>query len=58
MTVAKQETRALQYELEVPIEAPPSAVLKALTEEIDAWWLPDFHMVGEGSVVSLEAAAG
>lgn len=52
------ETRALKYELEVAIDATVDAVWEALVEETDAWWLPDFHMVGEGSVVTLEARAG
>jgi uncharacterized protein YndB with AHSA1/START domain len=52
------DTRALQYELEVVIDASPEKVWRALTEDTNAWWLPDFHMVGEGSRVRLEARAG
>ena len=51
-------TRAARYELEIPIQAPVEVVWKALTEDTNAWWLPDFHMVGEGSVVTLEARGG
>lgn len=58
MTVRELETRALQYELEVAIEADRATVWSALTEDIDAWWLPDFHMVAPDSTVSLEAHAG
>ena len=59
MTGAKiLETRAAIYEMEIPIEAPRERVWRALTEEINAWWLPDFHMTGEGSVVTFEARAG
>jgi len=58
MTMTLQPTGALQYTLEVPIDAGPAAVWKALTDETNAWWLPDFHMVGEQSVVTLEARAG
>jgi uncharacterized protein YndB with AHSA1/START domain len=47
-----------RHELEVIIEAPRERVWKALTTQIDAWWLPSFHMVGPGSVVSLRAEAG
>ena len=50
--------QALMYELQISIDAPKAVVWRALTEETNAWWLPDFHMVGEGSVVSLEARAG
>ena len=50
--------QALKYELQIQIAAPKAAVWQALTEETNAWWLPDFHMVGEDSVVTLEARAG
>ena len=59
MTGAKiLETRAAIYEMEIPIEAPRERVWQALTEEINDWWLPDFHMTGEGSVVTFDAKAG
>ncbi len=58
MSARTLETRALKYELEVVIDASRETVWRALTEETNAWWLPDFHMVGEGSVVRLEARAG
>ena len=58
MTVREDETRALQYELEVSIDADPATVWSALTEDTDAWWLPDFHVVGSDSVVTLDARAG
>lgn len=48
----------LTYELEVPIDAPRAQVWKALTEETNAWWLPDFHMVDPNSTVTLDARAG
>lgn len=52
------ETRAALYELEIPIDRPRERVWQALTEEINAWWLPDFHMIGEGSVIRFDAEAG
>ncbi len=52
------ETRAALYEMEIPIDAPRERVWQALTEETNAWWLPDFHMTGEGSVVTFDARAG
>ena len=58
MSAQTLETRALKYELEVPIDAPADAVWSALTEETNAWWLPDFHMVGADSVVTLDCRAG
>jgi uncharacterized protein YndB with AHSA1/START domain len=58
MSANDRNVRVAQYEIEVPIERPRADVWRSLTEEIDAWWLPDFHMVGEGSVVTLDARAG
>ena len=46
------------YVLEVAIDAPRGAVWTALTEETNAWWLPDFHMVSSESVLTLDARAG
>jgi len=54
----QDETRALKYEIVVAINAPLNSVWSALVDETDAWWLPDFHMLGEGSEVTLEARAG
>ncbi|MFT7667929.1 MAG: hypothetical protein ACI8X5_000615 [Planctomycetota bacterium] len=48
----------LQYEFELTIKAPTAKVWQALTEETNAWWLPDFHMVAAGSTVTLDARAG
>ncbi len=48
----------LRYELEIPIKASKEKVWKSLTEETNAWWLPDFHVVGEGSVITFDARAG
>ncbi len=47
-----------QFELEVELRASPEKAWRALTEEIDKWWLPDFRATGEGSVVRLETRAG
>jgi uncharacterized protein YndB with AHSA1/START domain len=52
------EIRAKKYQLEIVIDAPREAVWRALVDETDAWWLPDFHMLGEGSVVTFDATAG
>lgn len=49
---------SIQYEFEIHIEAPKEKVWKALTEDIHAWWLPDFHMVGADSKIQLDAVAG
>ncbi len=58
MTAKISEARVAVYELEVKINAPRAAVWKGLVEDTDAWWLHDFHMVGEGSTVTLDARAG
>lgn len=47
-----------QYELEIAIDAPKEKVWEALTKEINSWWLPDFHMVGEDSELQLNPVAG
>ncbi len=52
------EARAVIYQLEIPIDAPREKVWASLVDETNAWWLPDFHMAGAGSVVSFEAKAG
>lgn len=54
----KLESNVAQYELEIAIDAPPETVWKALTDETNAWWLPDFHMVSPNSTVTFEAHAG
>lgn len=46
------------YQFDVPIQAPPARVWKALVEEIDEWWLDDFRMTGPDAIVALEAFAG
>jgi len=58
MSTELMETRALKYEFSIDIDAPREAVWTALTQETNAWWLPDFHMVGADSVVTLDARAG
>ena len=58
MSVEFLKTRAFKYELSIEINAPPPEVWTALIEETDAWWLPDFHMLGTGSTVTLRAEAG
>ena len=52
------EAKCVQYELELEIKAACQQVWQALIEETSAWWLPDFHMVGEDSVVEFDTKAG
>ena len=52
------DVRAVVSELEIRIDAPRERVWKALVDELDAWWLSDYCMLGEGSKVTLETEAG
>ncbi len=52
------ESRCAQYEFSLEIEASRERVWRGLTDQIGAWWLPDFHMLGPDSVVTLEPFAG
>lgn len=54
----KTNPAAAQYQLEVEISADPDRVWKAIVTEINAWWLPDFHMVGPASTMRFEPRAG
>jgi hypothetical protein len=51
-------TRGVRYALEIGINASALRVWQALTEEIDAWWLPDFHVAGADSTMTLDATPG
>ena len=54
------EARVVQYEFEVELNAPPTRVWKALTDQLSSWWLPDFHMLGNftgGKAPGIEALA-
>jgi uncharacterized protein YndB with AHSA1/START domain len=53
-----ENAQVASYELAITIEKPRAAVWKALTAETNNWWLPSFHMMGEGSIVSMRAEAG
>ena len=46
------------YELEIAIDASRETVWRAIIEETDAWWLPDFHMVGSDSRVEFDVRPG
>lgn len=58
MTTATQDVTCRSYTLEISMQATRESVWTALTDEVNAWWLPDFHMVGPDSVVSFEGHAG
>ncbi len=52
------DARVVEYEFEIEIDAGPERVWRALTDQLSAWWLPDFHMLGADSIVSLEPVPG
>ena len=52
------EAKTIKYDLEIAIDAPRDRVWEALTNETNGWWLPDFRVMGEGSVVRMDARAG
>ena len=54
----KENASIIQYELEIEIQATRQRVWKAIIEETNGWWLPDFHMVGADSIVSFDPAPG
>ena len=52
------DVRCAQYELSILINATARRVWKGLTGQLSSWWLPDFHMLGPDSLVTLEPRAG
>ena len=52
------EVRCAQYEFSIVIEASRERVWRGLTDQLGTWWLPDFHMLGTDSTVTLEPHAG
>lgn len=56
--VKVDEAGVVQYEFEIDIEAPPARVWRALADQLSSWWLPDFHMLGADSIVTLEPVPG
>lgn len=47
-----------QYALTIDINASRERVWKAIFEETNDWWLPDFHIAGPDSVVTFDAKPG
>ena len=46
------------YEMEIAIDAPPQRVWRAIFEETESWWLPEFHVAGAGSKITFDPAPG
>ncbi len=53
-----ETARMVRFELEVELDASPERAWTALTDDINAWWLPDYRAAGTDSVVRLEPKAG
>ena len=58
MSAITSETRAVEYSLSIEMNAPAERVWQSLVDEVDAWWLSDFRVVGPESVLTLEAKPG
>ena len=54
----KKETTCIEYQLEIEFNATADAVWNALLNDIQHWWLPDFHMVAADSQIELDVTAG
>jgi len=54
----QQEFGIAQYEFELRIARSPQAVWRGLTDQVDQWWLADFHVLGQGSRVHVELEPG
>ena len=54
----KSDASCVSYELEIEILASRERVWEAIFDETNLWWLPDFHMVGSGSVVTFDPVPG
>ena len=53
-----QEVSCRDYALEIDIRANRAQVWKAMFEDVNIWWLKDFHMAGEDSKVSFDPTPG
>lgn len=47
-----------QYELQITIAASADVVWRAIFDDTNAWWLPDFHVAGPDSIVTFDSAIG
>lgn len=50
--------RIYKYQFDVSIKRPASELWKLMTDKINNWWMNDFRVLGENSVVSLNAETG
>lgn len=53
-----KQAQLAHYDFAIEIDADVQRVWRALTDQVGSWWLPNFHMLGETSLVELEPRAG
>lgn len=58
MTTTLTPCQTVVYTLEFDVDAPPSDVWDVFTNEIGAWWRPDFCAFGPGSTMEFDLKAG
>ena len=56
--VSITEAMVASYEVSVSIESSMARVWRGFTDQLIAWWLPDFHMLGPDSIVTLDLKPG
>ena len=56
--VSITDASVASYEVSVSIQSSRARVWRGLTDQLNAWWLPDFHMLGTDSIVRLELKPG
>jgi hypothetical protein len=54
----KAEAKIIKYQFEVAIKRSAAEIWSLMIDDIDAWWMDDFRVLGEGSKVNLRAEAG
>jgi hypothetical protein len=52
------DAKIIKYQFEVAIQRSAADIWSLMIDEIDAWWMDDFRVLGEGSKVNLCAEAG
>ena len=57
-TVQTKAAVCHEFKMEIAIDAPRAVVWKAIFEETNQWWLPDFRVAGADSVVIFDPAPG
>lgn len=56
--VSITEVSVASYEVSVSVQSSPARVWRGLMDQLNTCWLPDFHMLGTDSIVTLELKPG